>query len=178
MINYARIGRALAYFEAVGFVRIEAPWLLSEQAVQMCCPEGKQQFMTPFGCLPASGEQSFYEMLRTGTLGKGLYCCCTPCFRDETVLDHLHQRYFMKVELIDTRENPEPLYLGRIAQEFTLFEGVMADGIETGSGYDLQADGVEIGSYGIRTSPDGYVWAYGTGLAEPRFTRVLKGAYK
>lgn len=41
----------------------------------------------------------------------------------------------------------------------------------TNEGADLTINGVEIGSYGIRTY-NAITWVYGTGLAEPRFSKV------
>ena len=45
--------------------------------------------------------------------------------------------------------------------------------VKTAEGYDLQIGGVEVGSYGVR-SHRGFKWAYGTGLAEPRFSTVAR----
>jgi hypothetical protein len=45
--------------------------------------------------------------------------------------------------------------------------------VTTSDGYDIEYNGVEIGSYGIRKTSF-LEWIYGTGLAEPRFSRSLK----
>jgi hypothetical protein len=42
---------------------------------------------------------------------------------------------------------------------------------KTEIGEDLTIDGIEIGSYGIRAY-NAITWVYGTGLAEPRFSKV------
>ena len=48
---------------------------------------------------------------------------------------------------------------------------------ETGArSIDIEVDGVEVGSYGIREYKCGdkiYTWVYGTGVALPRFSKVL-----
>jgi hypothetical protein len=44
---------------------------------------------------------------------------------------------------------------------------------KTDIGWDLTLGGEEIGSYGYRTF-EGHQWVYGTGLAEPRFTTLVK----
>jgi hypothetical protein len=43
--------------------------------------------------------------------------------------------------------------------------------VETEQGYDLECNGIEIGSYGIR-SCEYLEWIYATGLAEPRMSIV------
>lgn len=130
------------------------------------------------------------------------YVTLTPCFRCEDVLDEHHQRYFMKVELFalmsitgsdveaQTRAN---LFLADALRFFTNELKNYAETSETLEGgretiplvvakeclerrmlrqqTDLYAGGLEIGSYGY-TSREGYSWAYGTGLAEPRFSQV------
>jgi hypothetical protein len=41
--------------------------------------------------------------------------------------------------------------------------------VKTEIGHDIELNGIEIGSYGWRQNQD-IIWAYGTGLAEPRFS--------
>lgn len=41
-------------------------------------------------------------------------------------------------------------------------------------GFDIEVDGVEIGSYGFRRMPDGVPYTYGTGVAEPRFSGCIR----
>lgn len=42
--------------------------------------------------------------------------------------------------------------------------------VDTDEGFDLQLGGIEIGSYGKRHHDSFGPWAYGTGLALPRFS--------
>lgn len=44
--------------------------------------------------------------------------------------------------------------------------------INTNEGLDITFNDIEIGSYGIRQH-DNFIWVYGTGLAEPRFSRAI-----
>jgi hypothetical protein len=41
--------------------------------------------------------------------------------------------------------------------------------VQTEIGHDIELNSIEIGSYGWRQHRD-IIWAYGTGLAEPRFS--------
>lgn len=48
--------------------------------------------------------------------------------------------------------------------------------VETSAGWDVEVDGVEVGSYGHNELRDGdapFVWVYGTGLAEPRLSQAI-----
>ena len=51
--------------------------------------------------------------------------------------------------------------------------GKGVDVVKTEQGFDLEYNGIEIGSYGIR-SCEYLKWIYATGLAEPRMT-IIKG---
>ena len=45
--------------------------------------------------------------------------------------------------------------------------------VKTDEGYDLEINGIEVGSYGARYHAKIGWWAYGTGLAEPRYTTAM-----
>ena len=47
------------------------------------------------------------------------------------------------------------------------------DIIDTGSGFDIEHNGYELGSYGIREC-EFLKWIYGTGCAEPRTSNLIK----
>jgi hypothetical protein len=148
--------------------------------------------------LVGSAEQSFIQMMLDGDLKPGCYMAVTPCWRDDE-LDELHQRYFMKVELIDYMPYDSFLaspYMACMAEHF--FNKIMGieakyawiqDGQRTeefpndliGEQCDIVHDGIELGSYGIRGFEfDGrkHIWVYGTGCAEPRLSYVLEKAGK
>jgi len=80
----------------------------------------------------------------------------------------------MKNELIITDDVTESslLWLISCCRDFLQQEiGHKVELIETKDGYDLEYDGIEIGSYGIR-SCEYLKWIYGTGIAEPRLTMI------
>ena len=173
-----RFEKAMRYYKGCGFQNLEVPWFISEKAINATRPEGARLFNTPFGYLPASAEQSFIDMMLQDKLPHGQYQTLTPCFRDDN-LDEWHLNAFMKLELIDTRPSADYLEIMRWAQ-FCLgkwlipIDGPKVDVVQIGPHeHDLVIDGIEIGSYGKREF-NGFTWAYGTGLAEPRFTMAWK----
>lgn len=173
MINYQLIADSMHYYAAHGYQAIDAPWLISKASIDITRPEGTRYFETFAGNLVASGEQSFLHI--RDSLKPGRYQCATPCFRDEKVLDDLHRLYFFKVELIEVRPpNPQDA-LKLMISEAVGFFSQYADGevVETDQGLDIFINGVEVGSYGIRKHED-FLWVYGTGIAEPRFSQALK----
>jgi hypothetical protein len=118
----------------------------------------------------------------------GSYCAITPCFRNETVLDDLHQPYFMKLELISwDKTTPEDLskmiagarlYIEN--DEAGLWIDVIKnddpDPLSVSQAYDIVTNSqkIELGSYGIRSHPKVGRWVYGTGLAEPRYSYAIE----
>ena len=167
MIDYQAIASSIEFYQACGFQYIEVPWMVGKPAYYETKPEGVREFSTLDGFLVASGEQSFMQMLSDGSLSKGAFVCCTPCFRDE-IEDEIHKRFFLKVELIsvDCRDYKRLL----VAAETNFIRlGAKPEVVHTTVGEDLFLNGVEVGSYGIRESSFG-VFSYGTGIAEPRFS--------
>jgi hypothetical protein len=186
-IDYALIGKAIAAYQRLGFEYIEVPWLVQRSSVEVTCPDQLRWFVldAPQGFrdhhLIASGEQSFIQLLPTLVSGQP-YVCCTPCFRDDS--GPHHYPWFMKVELIV----PQPQHprdalglvvtaaqkvmyrIGRSRPELKLMDGATREHFEL---YDLEINGLEVGSYGLR-SIDDKMWAYGTGLAEPRFSEACQ----
>ncbi len=183
LIDYGRIDRALAHYQAAGYTLIDVPWIVSEAANRMTAPRGVRLFETFAGTLPASGEQSFLELMRFDRLDDFRpYVCVTPCFREEPEYNEWYQQGFLKVELIVRGQWDMTQQLLSDAQAFFQAEQLRAGQSkwrhehQTPEGFDATLHGVEIGSYGHRTV-DGYSWTYGTGLAEPRFSTALrKGA--
>jgi hypothetical protein len=148
--------------------------------------------------LVGSAEQSFLEMHLRGELPLGKYLvAASPCFRptdDDSVT--CHQPTFFKVELGYFLEEGAPeggvLMLREVAKVMRLLAARFlheALGVEAEVGPasppeergplwesqvgDLLVGGAEIGSYGVRrwrapTPKPPLVWAFGTGLAEPR----------
>lgn len=174
-VDLHRLAAAEVHYEAAGYVPVAVPWVVPDRAYRATLPPEATPYATLGGNLVASGEQSFLEMLLDGQQ-LGMRQCTTPCFRDE-VHDELHDPYFMKLELIRT-DDTSAAALERMVQDaaafFARYVTVAVADIGDGS-FDLvdARFGIELGSYG-RRSRDGLTWLYGTGLAEPRLTRVLE----
>jgi hypothetical protein len=168
-----RFADAQRYYEQLGYENLEVPWFISREATNSTIPFGSSPIFTLFGDLPGSGEQSFLQMLLDGKFSTGKYQTITPCFRDEPVIDHLHRRAFLKLELIDLTESRCSGVMLKEAQGF--YERYISTKVKVNwDGYDLTTDeGLELGSYGIRWYKD-FHWVYGTGLAEPRFSCALE----
>jgi hypothetical protein len=185
-IDYTNIALAVNYYERLGYKYMEVPWIVSKEAMNVTKPPfATRTFETFMGDLVASGEQSFIELMIYDCLPKGKYVCVTPCFRDE-VVDPLHQNWFMKVELIrtDSTQRKDLVDLMYDAVNFYVdtyemyTKGQQHPTIDDPASvypysYDiLSPDGIELGSYGIRSHGD-HEWVYGTGVAEPRLSYAL-----
>lgn len=169
--QWERIFHALEFYSSVryGYTYVDVPWVVSQKSYDITKPPNVRDLTVPawHGCLVASGEQSFYELLLRGQMIPDAVCA-TPCFRDE-VFDETHRPWFMKVELFSqTKSVPQV-----VDHAITFFSNyVTKDQIiveKTHLGYDLTIDGHEVGSYGERVVGN-HRWVYGTGIAEPRFT--------
>jgi hypothetical protein len=154
---------------------MEVPWIVNLEAMQVTLPVEADPYTLesyPSRSLVGSAEQSFISLMQQGQLNRGGYVAASPCFRSDS-LDHLHQEYFFKVELISINpEDPEKTLDECIRCARFFFQShtdhcVSLD--KTHEGFDLSIRGVEVGSYGIRSHKE-FTWVYGTGLAEPRFS--------
>ena len=97
--------------------------------------------------LIGSAEQSFYQMLLDGALAPGKYVTCSPCFRNETEADWLHQKQFMKVELINTFVGDQSLVLNEMIDLAFEFFAKLAGKenlrkIQTLDGLDIELSGI------------------------------------
>jgi hypothetical protein len=85
--------------------------------------------------------------------------------------------WFMSEGLDPIEDFEEPVTYGPIMSDakhvLSNLTHKRIDVMSTDEGADLMIDGIEIGSYGIRTY-NAITWVYGTGLAEPRFSKVNK----
>lgn len=176
-IDWQLFGAALQHYRDRGYAYLEVPWIVSDVALHVTLPTDKTGLMTQDGPLAGSAEQSFIHMMLAGELTPGRYCAITPCFRDDAP-DKLHQRSFMKLELIEFYRMPESdlneraWHVTRDALDF-MDHAICGKGVRvvtTEAGFDLELNGVEVGSYGHRSLGDRFHWVYGTGLAEPRFS--------
>lgn len=170
-INWKNINDSITYYKSLDYEYIEVPWIVSKETVSITSPPESRLFETFFGCLVASGEQSFLQIRKELCPAKS-YQCVTPCFRDEKY-DNFHFPQFMKNELIHVlwkRENPNVVLQKIIKDALGFFR--VGTVVETKIGFDIEIDNIEVGSYGIREYKD-FSWVYGTGCAEPRLTQVL-----
>jgi len=181
MIDYQKIAESLKYYTTKGYTRVEAPWWVSEDIINITKPIGSVPYSVKENDkqLVGSGEQSFLYMAVKGRLPKGRYVTVTPCFRLEAI-GRYSKKCFMKTELIDILDKSD-IAIHRVnnmvkeAREF--FESYVPDKsklqiVSTDEGYDIEYDGIELGSYGSRHC-EFLDWVYGTGCAEPRFTRAI-----
>lgn len=179
VVDWVRIAQAIEFYKKEGFEYTEAPWIVPYDILMATCPHERYLIDSTLGGLVGSAEQSFMHLRQNCGLPPGRYVACTPCFRNEDVVDALRQHTFMKVELYESfDDNPNIEVIVDTALGF--FRSVMSPEKhsalkvvnETAFSFDIELGGIEIGSYGARTYL-GVNWIYGTGLAEPRFSTAL-----
>lgn len=176
MIDYNLINESILYYENNNFLRVEAPWTVSENVDNITKPKDKLSFQLKHNnkCLVASGEQSFLYLYLKNFLPKGQFQTITPCFRYEA-FDFLHTKYFIKNELIKT-DIVNSIELDKIVETCLKFYRQYipkCEVVKTDIGYDIEIEGKELGSYGIR-SCEFLDWIYATGCAEPRTSSLIK----
>lgn len=188
MINYNLIDKSIKFYESAGFARVESPWTVTSEVLNITKPpEAKDGFRLIHDNnkgLVASGEQSFLYLYLKGFLPLGQFQTVTPCFRFEN-FDFLHTKYFIKNELIktDSTELKDLEIIIGMAMAFFIEIGFTKEKLrirKTGvKSYDIEFQKneleipLELGSYGIRQC-EFLKWIYGTGIAEPRTSSVLK----
>lgn len=176
-VNWNRIGQAVSYYQLWGFTYMETPWRTDIKVNEITLPQGAKMFTDSSGCaLVGSAEQGFLQLRTEGKLKRNVkYVSAGPCFRDDPV-DELHQKQFFKVELFASLENKEianAVMLNMLENAERFFNQLSSHGVEIvkeSHGYDIQLHGIELGSYGVRFHEGIGYWAFGTGLAEPRFS--------
>lgn len=175
-INYHILSRALSFYKSQGFMECALPWVVSRETCVDTFSNTTDRFDIYLGTLVGSAEQSFLELAKAGKLEKYVpYVGLTPAFRHDNY-DSLHYPYFMKVELFRLGEDITTDFCDAASDCFNLL-GLKSEVVPTDIGFDLEANGIELGSYGYRQLGS-LSWTYGTGLAEPRFSYVkgLKNA--
>ncbi|MDW9481781.1 hypothetical protein GOB57_24335 [Sinorhizobium meliloti] len=176
--DWMRLARALDFYAAKGFLRVELDWHAPKEICAITCPDEGRMYAFDGEYLVGSAEQAFMDAQQRGSLPPGRYVALTPCFRREKAVTETHLRHFMKVELFAAHEAR-----GELAHEFALLatEFMQAETtqvvelVKTSEGYDLEIGGIEVGSYAAR-KVDGMSWTCGTGLAEPRFSTAVENA--
>jgi len=177
MIDYKLISDALTYYKELGYQQIEVPWLVTEAVDSITRPPdiSPLEVVQKSKNLIASGEQGFLYLMLKGYLPKGKYQTVTPCFRNDQY-DFTHSKVFVKLELINTQDLEDGLEKTiQDSQIFfeTLFNKKHINKTYEEGVYDLNYKDIELGSYGVRKHKH-LEWIFGTGLAEPRTSRILK----
>ncbi len=185
MIDYSILAKSIDFYESRGFKRIESPWTVTQPVSEITKPKEAKDFKLIHEdnkVMVASGEQSFLYLYLKGFLPLGQFQTVTPCMRKES-FDIWHSKYFIKNELIKTDSTTEKDLANIIKLAASFFETLLPkDKIhirKTGpKSFDLEAkindlENIELGSYGIRECSF-LKWIYGTGVAEPRLSSVLK----
>jgi hypothetical protein len=179
-IDYFLIANSISFYEQYGFEYIDAEWTAPQHIMEITKPGQTVDFRFKDEFLLASGEQYFLNKIYRKELSSGMYMCTTPCFRDD-ICDDIHGKYFLKTELIIIGYAIGKLcWMVSICKEFFDTIGIETRVVKNEDAdhlsYDLRDSNfnIELGSYGIRTHNDIGTWIYGTGLAEPRASYVLK----
>ena len=184
-IDYRLLSEALGEYEDRGYRYVEVPWIVPKGAIRATLPspipfieavlhqddddDMSHTAYRSLGGLVGSAEQGFLSM----ELPTGAYCGITPCFRHEQSTGLFYQTGFMKLELYVNSRDAEWTRVMTDAEEvmsILLGDSARIKTEKTPEGADLTLAGIEIGSYGIRETPEHGQWVYGTGLALPRFS--------
>jgi hypothetical protein len=184
MIDWGMLMNAMAHYTALGFSQVEVPWCVPETLNLTTKPHTNRSFVQILDMfenqpheLVGSAEQGFQYCIQQGKLQPGKYWSITPCFRFDD-FDALHLPWFIKLELChildETRDKKTALFQ-MVIQCAAWFDriGIESIIVPIGDTYDIEVNGIEVGSYGIREVAD-TSYIYGTGLALPRFSLANK----
>lgn len=187
IIDYSILYKALKYFSKKGFKQVEVPWRVSKEAIEGTF-KSSESFKSDDKFLIGSAEQGFLELYLQNKLKDSQLMSVSPCFRNE-IPDYYHQQEFIKLELIYF-SNYQISYSDIQYQAFKRFiisfiikklkiktsNIVILRTNESNSIYseDILINGIEYGSYGIRQF-QGIYYIYGTGIALPRASKIIKG---
>lgn len=181
-VDFGLLSDAIKFYKFKGYTQIEVPWIVPSEYsfATMSDVLAQNPDAHPITCtdgdLIGSGEQGLLYLAATGQITFKKYVTLTPCFRNE-IEDDLHCRQFWKVELISFRSEISTEHRDELLADAENFMS-MRMGIKREYLSNNQVDllntlnNIEVGSYGIR-SAFGCSWAYGTGIAEPRFSTTL-----
>jgi hypothetical protein len=180
MIDYSKISDSIFHYNKLGYQRIESPWTVTKAISDITAPPNTTYFTIEEKnkVLVASGEQSLLYLYNKGFLPKGKFQTITPCFRNDS-FDEMHTKYFIKNELMITDDISYDSVTKIINDAYSFFKfffknDVGLTTIKTGeNSWDICYRNNELGSYGIR-SCSFLNWIYGTGVAEPRLSKILE----
>ena len=172
-IAFYLFGIATNFFNSKGYIQIEVPWIISSKASMTTSPSIQHVYHADLvrEHFIGSAEQGFIQLIYDQSpklKPDEYYFAISPCFRRDKP-DELHSRWFMKLELFallpNMRGNDVVAHFKRDAA--TLHKFLFDVDMEFAANGDLEFNGIEYGSYGIREiGKQSYV--YGTGLALPR----------
>lgn len=173
-IDIELIYQAITFFKRLGYRSLSAPMLVDGAALYATMPKNRKAKPHLNLFYVGSAEQSFLYLLDQGNTYSGKYMMITPCQRDEDVQDERHLEIFLKIELVAIDDTISHQDILNDAKGF--FESIYKGQIDivpiAEEQSDLEINGVEVGSYGIRNYNNNRV-VYGTGLALPRFTQAI-----
>ncbi len=170
-MKISRFVNAVLYYKERGYKEADFPYYANIEAINVTMPKGNIA-LPHIGdtAYVGSAEQSFIDCILNDEAYEGSFMAFSPCHRDEQHLSSKTNLIFSKLELYSTEVPYIDILLD--AKEFIIREyGILRDNIEkvkTKDGCDLMLNGVELGSYGMRTV-NGFTYAYGTGITFPRW---------
>lgn len=179
-ISTLLIHEALTYYSNIGYISTSTPIIVESSTSKETKPEFVDDlYHDNDHVYVGSAEQGFIQLYNSGVLNdNGSYMSISPCFRKESILNKTNYLMFLKIELMIITDTPGIDFDKILNDAFGFFKtkaNVMSLKMDTisKSQTDLTLNGIEIGSYGIRTFNDNKKYIYGTGLAEPRFSYAL-----
>ena len=184
LIDWGILHRACIHYSYLGYEQKETPWIIPENYGKTTKPHvdksfvhNNDMFKNQAHELVGSAEQGFIYLLLNNLLPVGKYFSVSPCFRVDNY-DSTHLPWFMKLELLIYSPGKEIEYLNTILQDAFTFFNMNSENqcqkimLDDGT-YDINLNGLEIGSYGIREI-ENIKYIYGTGIALPRFNVANK----
>lgn len=175
--SWTVLNEAIENYQSLGFKYIDTPWVVDPEIAKITCPEWGALEMIGDKCLVASAEQGFLQLQSEGKLDGTNYVSCGPCFRPgDEGRSEFHQPYFMKVELFVRCPNKDVAIFAakELVTRARNFMHLDCKIVKLGDKeWDLELNGLEVGSYGARYHDLVGHWAYGTGVALPRLTQAI-----
>jgi aspartyl-tRNA synthetase len=187
IIDWRLIATAQNYYESLGYQYIETPWIVPTTYTEKTKPFKDKSFVLDSDLfknqsneLVGSAEQAFLYLIDNEKMKPGKYLSISPCFRTDDY-DELHQPWFLKLELIIVEPTDKDAVNSILEDSFNFFRTITTGNLEIinlpDKSYDINLNGIEIGSYGLRAiNNTNYI--YGTGLALPRFNIADKSPLK
>lgn len=191
--GWGRLYGIIDFYTTTGVAKyIDVPWVIPDEIKQITYKGTDVYTLSNNRSLCGSGEQGFIYLQTNNALKRDmLYITCTPCFRNEKIVDAAHREYFMKCELFkqlsdkSNERNEVHNLLRKVLLGFrTLLPSDITnllDIIQTPEGHDILLGGVEIGSYYYREYTHNnikYRYVCGTAIAEPRFSYAMERCYQ